>query len=109
MEKFLFTFKLSKSIKFVGWFKFVINCFIAVMFLIGSILSTAVLDVLKKILKSENDSSNFSKFIKILQHIYENENFFIFRVLHFVHPDVRLFRSLRWFFISSYHRNHQRK
>lgn len=64
MEKFLFTFKLSKGVKFIGWLKFVVSCLIAIIFLVGSVLSAAVLEIAKKALKSESDSSNVSKFFK---------------------------------------------
>lgn len=61
MEKFLFAFKLSKGSIIIGWIKLVLSAVIALILIAGMLFAAGLNDSLKKVFKSEDDSS-FSKF-----------------------------------------------
>ncbi|CRL02420.1 CLUMA_CG015227, isoform A [Clunio marinus] len=60
MEKFIFTFKLSKGSIIIGWTKLVIASLISTTLFLGVIFSSALRDSLKKIFTSDGNDSSFT-------------------------------------------------
>lgn len=61
MEKFLFTFKLSKGSIIIGWTKFALSVVIALIILIGALFSSSLQGSLEKVFKSEGTTSQLSE------------------------------------------------
>lgn len=57
MEKFLFTFKLSKGSIIIGWFKFILNILIALGLIIGVIMSASFVKSLEEIFGDSDGGS----------------------------------------------------
>lgn len=77
MEKFLFTIKLSKGVKLIGWSKMVFSGLMCLLIFVGLMASSAIAQALQKIFKSD-EASSFSELITLCDRRWRTCNNFDF-------------------------------